>query len=63
MDALDKAMKVEPKRPDGYLNMAWLLLEMNTKESGEAEMYYRQAVKLGAARDRDIERRLGIKPQ
>lgn len=61
MEALDKAMKADPKRPDGYLNMAWLLLEMNPKESGEAEMYYRQAVKLGGARDRDIERRLGIK--
>ena len=63
MDSLDKAMKVDPKRPDGYLNMAWLLLEMNPKESSEAEMYYRQAVKLGAAHDRDMERRLGIKPQ
>ncbi len=61
MEALDKAMKANPKRPDGYHNMAWLLLEMNPKELGEAEMYYRQAVKLGGARDRDIERRLGIK--
>lgn len=61
MDALDKAMKADPKRPDGYLNMAWLLLEMNPKESSEAEMYYRQAIKLGGARDRDIERRLGIR--
>ena len=63
MDALDKAMKVDPKRPDGYLDMAWLLLEMNPKGSDEAEMYYRQSVKLGGARDRDIERRLGIKPE
>jgi tetratricopeptide (TPR) repeat protein len=63
MDALDKAMKVNPKRPDGYHNMAWLLLEMNPKEQTEAEMYYRQAVKLGGTRDRDIERRLGIKPE
>ncbi len=63
MDALDKAMKADPKRPDGYHNMAWLLLEMNPKESGEAEMYYRQAVKLGGTRDRDIERRLGIKAE
>ena len=63
MDALDKAMKAAPKRPEGYLNMAWLLLEMNAKESGEAEMYYRQSVKLGGARDRDIERRLGIKSE
>lgn len=63
MDALDKAMKANPKRPDGYLNMAWLLLEMKTKDVSEAEMYYRQAVKLGGVRDRDIERRLGIKAE
>ncbi len=63
MESLDLAMKANPKRPDGYLNMAWLLLEMNPAEQGEAEMYYRQAVKLGASRDRDIERRLGIRPE
>ena len=63
MDTLDKAMKVDPKRPDGYHDMAWLLLEMKPKESGEAELYYRQAVKLGGARDRDLERRLGIKAE
>ena len=61
METLDKAMKADPKRPDGYLNMAWLLLEMNPKDSSEAEMYYRQAIKLGGSRDRDIERRLGIR--
>ena len=63
MDALDRAMKVNPRRPDGYLNMAWLLLEMKPRETDEAELYYRQAVKLGAPRDRDIERRLGIRPE
>lgn len=63
LDTLDKAMKVNPKRPDGYYNMAWLLLEMKPKESAEAELYYRQAVKLGGVRDRDLERRLGIKAE
>ena len=63
MSALDKAMKVNPKRPEGYQDMAWLLLEMKPAESTEAEMYYRQAVKLGGARDRDLERRLGIRPE
>jgi len=62
MAALDRAMKVQPKRPDAYLNMAWLLLEMNPKALDDAEMYYRQAVKLGASRQRELERRLGIKP-
>jgi hypothetical protein len=41
--------------------MAWLLLEMRPDALSEAEMYYRQSVKLGLARNRDMERRLGIK--
>ncbi len=61
MDLLDTAMKANPRRPDAYLNMAWLLLDMRPDALSEAEMYYRQAVKLGLARNRDMERRLGIK--
>lgn len=61
MDFLDKAMRVNPKRPDGYYNMAWMLLEMNPNDPADPERYYRQAVKLGGPRDRDLERRLGIK--
>jgi tetratricopeptide (TPR) repeat protein len=63
MTTLDKALTVNPKRPDGYLNMAWLLLEMTPGKLDEPEMYYRQAVKLGGARDRDLERRLGIRSE
>ena len=63
MTTLDKALTVNPKRPDGYLNMAWLLLEMTPGKLDEPEMYYRQAVKLGGTRDRDLERRLGIRPE
>ncbi len=63
METLDKAMKVNPKRPDGYLNMAWLLLEMKPGKTEEPELYYRQAVKLGGPRDRDMERRLGMKTE
>ncbi|HOR96837.1 MAG TPA: hypothetical protein PLZ74_00515 [Kiritimatiellia bacterium] len=63
MAALDQAMRLNPQRPLGYLNMAWLLLEMRPADLAEPEMYYRQAVKLGGARDRDIERRLGIKSE
>jgi Tfp pilus assembly protein PilF len=63
MTTLDKALTVNPKRPDGYLNMAWLLLEMAPGKLDEPEMYYRQAVKLGGTRDRDLERRLGIRPE
>jgi len=61
MALLDNAMKANPRRPDAYLNMAWLLLDMRPDVTGEAELYYRQAVKLGLARNREIERRLGIK--
>lgn len=61
MEVLDKAMKANPQRPDAYLDMAWLLLEMRPDATSEAEMYYRQAVKLGLSRNRDMERRLGIK--
>ncbi len=63
MATLDMALKVNPKRPDGYLNMAWLLLEMTPGKLDDPDMYYRQAVKLGSARDRDLERRLGIRPE
>ena len=61
MSLLDRAMKVNPKRPDGYFNMAWLLLEMNPKDLDQPEMYYRQSVKLGGSRDQELEKRLGIK--
>ncbi len=63
MGILDKALKVNPKRPYAYYNMAWLLLEMKPATTDEPEMYYRQAVKLGGTRDRDLERRLGIKAE
>jgi tetratricopeptide (TPR) repeat protein len=63
MGALDKVLKTNPGRPDGYHNMAWLLLEMNPGKLEEPEMYYRQAVKLGGPRDRDLERRLGIRQE
>jgi tetratricopeptide (TPR) repeat protein len=61
MDHLDAAMKAHPTRPDAYFNMAWLLLDMRPDATTDAEAYYRQAVKLGLTRNRDIERRLGIK--
>ncbi len=61
MEILDKVMKTNPRRPDAYLNMAWLLLDMRPDALSEAEMYYRQGVKLGLTRNRDLERRLGIK--
>jgi len=61
IDALDRAMRVNPKRPDALINMAWLLLEMRQGDTTEAEQYYRLAVeRLGAPRVRELERRLGI---
>jgi len=61
MTTLDKALKAAPKRPDGYLNMAWLLLEMNPKQLSDPEMYYRRSVELGGQRDHELEKRLGIR--
>ena len=61
MATLDKALKVAPKRPEGYFNMAWLLLEMNPKQLSDPEMYYRRAVELGGKRDSELEKRLGIR--
>lgn len=61
IDVLDRALKINPKRPLGYYNMAWLLLEMNPEAVNNAELYYRQAVKLGGLRDADLEQRLGIR--
>ena len=61
MSTLDKALKISPERPDAYLNMAWLLLEMNPREVNDPEMYYRRSVKLGGPRDHELEKRLGIR--
>jgi len=61
MSTLDKALKISPRRPDGYINMAWLLLEMNPGQLSDPEMYYRRAVELGGKRDRELEKRLGIR--
>lgn len=58
MERLDAAMKSNPSRPDGYYNMAWLLLELKPSETKEASAYYRQSVKLGGPRDAELERRL-----
>ena len=63
MESLDRAMKANPQRPAGYYNMAWLLLDINPGTTGDAELYYRKAVRLGGTRDRDLERRLGIRTQ
>ena len=61
MSTLDKALKISPKRPDGYINMAWLLLEMNPGQLSDPEMYYRRAVELGGKRDSKLEKQLGIR--
>jgi tetratricopeptide (TPR) repeat protein len=61
MSVLDRALKLAPDRPEGYLNMAWLLLEMNPRELNDPEMYYRRSVELGGERDREMEKRLGIR--
>ena len=63
MDHLDAALKNNPARPAGYYNMAWLLLEMNPRETANAAAYYRKSVELGGGRDAELERRLGLKAE
>ncbi|MCL2105015.1 MAG: hypothetical protein FWH21_08195 [Kiritimatiellaeota bacterium] len=63
LNALDQMTKINPRRPDTCINMAWLLLEMRPDGIAEAEQYYRLAVKMGAARIRELEQRLGIKQE
>jgi len=59
---LDRAIRLHPEHPHAYVNLAWLRLAINAGEAGgeEAEAFYRQAVRLGARRDRQLERRLGF---
>ena len=57
LSVLNKAIQLDSKRPDPYMNMAWLMLGAGDADSADA--YYRVAVRLGAARDRQLERRLG----
>lgn len=60
--ALDGAIRLAPADPNAYLNMAWLTLSMpaDADTMRNAEMYYRQAIKRGALRDRTLEARIGL---
>ena len=60
--ALDRAVRLNPADPNPYLNLAWLTLVMpqDSDTLKNAEIYYRQAVKRGAARDRALESRIGL---
>lgn len=60
--ALDVAIRLAPADPNAYLNMAWLTLSMpaDADTLKNAETYYRQAIKRGAARDRTLEARIGL---
>lgn len=62
MLALDKAVALAPEHPHAYVNLAWLRLTMSPGAEGlrEAEAYYRRAIKLGARRDWQLERKLGL---
>ncbi len=60
LDQLDAAIRNEPARPDAYRNMAWLLAKMTPEKTENAEAYYRKSVKLGASRDKELEKLLGF---
>jgi tetratricopeptide (TPR) repeat protein len=59
---LDRAVRLNPADPNPYLNLAWLTLVMPQEADTlkNAEIYYRQAVRRGAARDRALETRIGL---
>ncbi len=61
--ALDSAIRINPADPNAYMNLAWLTLVMPAEADTlkNAEIYYRQAILHGAARDRSLEARLGLK--
>jgi len=64
MELLEGVLSRRPEDPAAYNNMAWVLVEMrNGKELELAEQYYRKGVELGGARDRALERRMGIDPK
>ena len=59
---LDRAVRLNPADPNPYLNLAWLTLVMPQEPDTlkNAEIYYRQAIRRGAARDRALESRIGL---
>lgn len=62
--ALDTAVRLAPGEPDAFSNLAWLALIMdgNTPEARtNAEGYYQQALRRGAARDTTLEAAIGVK--
>ena len=61
--ALDSAIRLNPSDPNAYMNLAWLTLVMPGNDPDtlkNAETYYRQAIKHGATRDRNLEKRIGL---
>ena len=61
--ALDRAIRLNPADPNAFLNLAWLTLVMPSEPDTvkNAEIYYRQAIRRGAARDRSLEARIGLR--
>ena len=59
---LDRAVRLNPADPNPYLNLAWLTLVMPQEADTlkNAEIYYRQAIRRGAMRDRALETRIGL---
>ncbi len=59
---LYRAVRLNPADPNPYINLAWLTLVMpqDSDTFKNAEIYYRQAVKRGAVRDRALESRIGL---
>ena len=59
---LDRAVRLNPADPNPYLNLAWrtLVMPQEADTLKNAEIYYRQAIRRGAMRDRALETRIGL---
>ena len=61
---LDAIVREHPTFADAYVNLAYLRLAMDPKENRqEAIIYYREALRLGAVRDKRLEQELDITVQ
>jgi len=58
---LDAIVREHPTFADAYVNLAYLRLAMDPKENRqESIIYYREALRLGAVRDKRLEQELNI---
>lgn len=58
--ALEKVIKLYPRNPEAYINMAWAISEMSAKAAPDAIMYYTRGIELGGMRNAILEHRFNM---